>query len=665
MASQDDEQLRFASAVRALGALDEAKLAEFLRELPAGPPGSLLTSLLQRGLVSASVWDQIDLLMRGDTAIPGYRLLRRLGAGGMGVVWLAEQTSLQRSVALKTISCDASEGAQLAERFMREAAVVARLSHSNIVTAIDFGQHAGRLYLSMEYVSGVDLNAYIKTHGPLSERVAWLIGRQIASGLAHAHHHGVTHRDIKPANILVLQDGVATHLAAEAPTVKITDFGLALMQATDIADDRLTSVHATVGSPHYMAPEQFGRQEISPRTDIYALGATVYQMLTGKPPWSGGSLPEIIRQKMAPTTPQAIDLGPQFSPATRDLVARMMASDGEQRPQDCPALLQEIDRVLAESPRDDSTTTLKVSGVAEGPPKSLEETIILDTPSPLLSNASKGSGSHLAPATHGAELQVRKRAHRYYWAAGLCLVFVMALGVARYWPLAPVVAPLPLRLTGEQQLLFDGSQLRSPLLLNQLGGWIATDGRLTHVSGEAAELTYRLPDWPYLVAELTLSDLKGHTVDILFAEDFPDARGVRRGGRRHGVRITEGYATVGTFAGNGGTFTEIGPRHPLAAAREFHFLELEQNRACWVVRLYRDPNLAWVVPTGMVAEGERAEPSRLEIRSSKGPPGEDADASEIAGLALSEMSVWRMEPKGDASAVDTPSVRRSVVQWSI
>lgn len=204
---------------------------------------------------------------------PQLEIVELLGAGGMGVVYKAKQITLDRIVALKILPPQSSADPSFAERFSREARALAKLSHPNIVGIYDFGQANGLYYFLMEFVDGVNLRQMIRTER-LSPREALAIVPQVCDALQYAHDQGIVHRDIKPENLLIDRRG----------RVHIADFGLAKLVG-GVADARLTQSQHVMGTPHYMAPEQFEKPlSVDHRADIYSLGVVLYEMLTGELP---------------------------------------------------------------------------------------------------------------------------------------------------------------------------------------------------------------------------------------------------------------------------------------------------------------------------------------------------------------------------------------------
>ncbi len=210
-----------------------------------------------------------------------YRVIRLLGRGTMSSVYLAEQLSMARPVALKILSSALSGDQEFVDRFMREARASARLNHPNIVSAIDFGEFESRFFLAMEFIDGAPLSTLIMRDGALDEKRVLGIGRQAISALKHAAGHGVIHLDVKPANIMVRKDG----------SVKLADFGLAVILEHPGAAE---ASRKAVGTPYYMSPEQVEGGRLDWRADQYSLGASLYEAATGVKPFQGSSVSDIL-----------------------------------------------------------------------------------------------------------------------------------------------------------------------------------------------------------------------------------------------------------------------------------------------------------------------------------------------------------------------------------
>jgi serine/threonine-protein kinase len=272
---------------------------------------------------------------------PRYRIVERLGEGGMGVVYKAEHRMMERFVALKVISLDFTSHPTAVERFRQEVRAAAKLSHGNIVTAFD-AEQAGELhFLVMEYVEGVSLAKLVEKKGPLSPAQVALFVRQVAQGLHHAHMQGMIHRDIKPQNLMVTRKG----------QVKILDFGLARFAGRTGGD--LTKAEMIVGTPDYMAPEQArDSRNVDTRADIYSLGCTMYFLLTGQPPFEADSAIALMfkhcEAEPIPVEEFREDVPPELVAILQKMMAKKPA-DRYQTPAEAAAALMPFIRPLSQS----------------------------------------------------------------------------------------------------------------------------------------------------------------------------------------------------------------------------------------------------------------------------------------------------------------------------
>ncbi len=261
-----------------------------------------------------------------------YELLGELGRGAMGVVFRARDPIIDRVVALKTIDPGRSGAAHagFTERFFQEARSAGRLNHPNIVTIYDAGEAAGQAYIAMEYLEGTSLRQMLDEHAVLPVQRAVEVAGQVARGLAYAHEHGVVHRDIKPANIIILRN--------RRP--KITDFGIARLGEADVL------AGSRAGSPKYMSPEQIrGDGALDGRSDLFSLGAVLYEMLTGRQPFAGVEVIDIMRAVLesTPAPPSAHNAG--VPPELDALVLRMLAQRPDERHPSARWLYRELRQI--------------------------------------------------------------------------------------------------------------------------------------------------------------------------------------------------------------------------------------------------------------------------------------------------------------------------------
>jgi serine/threonine-protein kinase len=306
-----------------------------------------------RGRVSAatteiaqpSVGSQNGEEVLPNPEIPGYEIMSLLGRGGMGAVYKARQKSLDRVVALKVLPPRAAKDESFIRKFISEARTVAKLNHENIIAGIDVGEAKGTYYFAMEHVEGESLAHLIEADGPLEEHRALEIAVQIARALEHAHKHGLVHRDVKPQNILLAKNDVA----------KLCDLGLAKQMGQD---DKGEPTGVPLGTPHYLSPEQArGEADVDIRSDIYSLGASLYHMLTGTPPFDGDSPMVLMTKHLTEDPIPPKRRNPEVSKAASDLVLQMMSKAKEDRQQSPTDVLEDLQRVLAGKKSKGSTAT--------------------------------------------------------------------------------------------------------------------------------------------------------------------------------------------------------------------------------------------------------------------------------------------------------------------
>jgi serine/threonine-protein kinase len=263
-----------------------------------------------------------------------YRLQRILGTGGMGSVYSAEHVLLRRPCAIKLIRPDRAADPGSLARFEREVQATAALTHPHVVRIYDYGRtDDGTFYCVMEYLSGVTLDQLVRQHGVLSADRTVFILRQLCSALAEAHAAGLTHRDVKPGNVIVRDGG------RQADFATLLDFGLVLDRT--IGDDKLTTEGTLIGTPSFMSPEQAAGETVDGRSDLYAIGAVGHFLLTGRPPFAGGST---IRTVAAVLTEPPPPLGRADVPENLEAVLRRCLA---KRPAERFQSADELDAALA------------------------------------------------------------------------------------------------------------------------------------------------------------------------------------------------------------------------------------------------------------------------------------------------------------------------------
>ncbi len=314
-----------------------------------------------------------------------------LGVGGMGKVYKATQLSLDKAVCVKVLRSIMMADETLVGRFHREARAASRLNHPNSITVIDFGQdkQGGSLYLAMEFVPGKDLGKVIHNERPLSEKRIVNIMDQVLSALADAHAAGIVHRDLKPENIMV------TDLRGTKDFVKVLDFGIAKIQEGPANEPGLTQVGMVCGTPEYMSPEQARGEVLDARSDVYAAGVILYQMVVGKIPFSAPTAMGIVTKHLTepPVPPSQVE-GITVSPALEKVILKAMSKDRNGRQPTALALQQELNAVLTQKTAFAQQAPLGNSLFDDAGPETKMREPPVETNKQVLGSPSAPSGSH-------------------------------------------------------------------------------------------------------------------------------------------------------------------------------------------------------------------------------------------------------------------------------
>jgi serine/threonine-protein kinase len=338
--SQTHTDQSFGQTAVALGYVTDAQVAECIRIQAAvrqmGLDEHLGDILTKKGYLTPQHHSNVLKKLGVHTSpIPGYTIQGKIGQGGMGIVYKATQTSVNRVVAIKILSGNATKDKTYVARFLQEAQSAANLNHKNLIAAIDVGVSNGIYYFIMEYVTGKSCRDTMTANGgPVPEATALHVMMQMAEVLDHIHQHKMVHRDIKPENILLTPEG----------TVKLCDLGLA--KSTTSMEQSLTQEGLAVGTPYFMSPEQIrGDKDVDIRADLYSLGATMFYMLTEKHPYEGKSAAETMSMHLKEAVPDPRRLNPHIREDLGWCIQKLMAKDRSHRYQTPGELLEDLKKI--------------------------------------------------------------------------------------------------------------------------------------------------------------------------------------------------------------------------------------------------------------------------------------------------------------------------------
>ena len=335
-----------------------------------------------------------------------YRVDERVARGGMATVYVGLDTRLERPVAIKVMHVQYAEDADFVARFGREARSAARLNHPNVVSVYDQGEDAGFVFLVMEYVPGRTLRDLLNERGRLSSAEALELMEPVLSALSAAHAAGIVHRDVKPENVLLADDG----------RVKVADFGLA-RAFTGAAGSATKTQGVILGTMAYLSPEQVQHGQADARSDVYAVGVMLYELLTGTLPFTGDSPITVAFRHVNEDVPPPSDLVPSIHPAVDALVERATRRQPEERPQDASRLLQAVREVRRTVPLDDQPTIV-LTPQRVSHPTTAEPALAPSTPR-------KGPGAVGGPN----DIPRAARRRRRWWLVPIVLLLLIGLGV--------------------------------------------------------------------------------------------------------------------------------------------------------------------------------------------------------------------------------------------
>src|SRR5213595_3564980 len=345
-----------------------------------------------------------------------YKIVRKLGAGGMPDVYLAEDQELGRRDAIKILNDRHAADAQSIERFRREAKNAARLNHANILSIYDRGEAEGTYYIAMEFLDGRSLKELIIGAGPAPIKISIEYARQILAAIGFAHRHGIVHRDIKPHNVLVGPEG----------RLKVTDFGIARSGASE-----MTEVGSIIGTAQYLSPEQARGAPVDPTSDLYSVGVVLFELLTGQVPFTGDTPLEIAMKHLSEPPKPPSELRPEVPHDLDSVVLRALAKDPSERYASAEEMDADLKRVLDGLPVGEDTAAAATAVLSGAGAMAAAPTSIIARPPSATPQRPAPPGATPPAGYYGYEGPPRRR--RPVWPWVLAVLLLAAAGVAAWF----------------------------------------------------------------------------------------------------------------------------------------------------------------------------------------------------------------------------------------
>jgi serine/threonine-protein kinase len=597
-------------------------------------PGYAAQEAVKLGLLTAADVDIVHSLQYPTETVPGYEIQSVIGRGGMGVVYRARQSDLDRIVALKTILINNVSNPTVAARFEREAKALARLQHPNIVQALNFGKHQGRYFFAMEFVPGRTCEQAIRDDGIMPAQNVWFLVREVASGLLHALNQNLIHRDIKPANLILVPPPEGSRWAKSVESIKIADFGLAMF--ADVSDDKLklTTGDKIMGSPAYMSPEQFGLGDVDFRTDMYALGATAWHLLFGSPPFVGSSVAQLYQQKLQPLEVDPAALPTTIPESHWRLLMGLLDPDPNRRPPSYEVLIEAIDQLELSEPMARPATGLQASTIAP----SADDQLTLDAVELAVTEDSGSPKPAAEPGqpTVAPTIELASPPSNIWrrLIIGVAILGVCGIIFALWPPGLPSRGPRTYTRVVSSTPLFDGFTLKGwDVGGTMVGAWNPMEApdasTAIACTGGRGALTRQLPNLQHpriiLFAWLAAKDA---IIDIDFGFDA-----LVPGDDRGCLRLAGSGLQLGIKDSDFGDLDVVDQAQPPAKLHDrFHVIHVERQRDDWFV--FVEEQLIGTLPIASVGNGDAL---RLVVHESNPDGGDEETPAYFADLQISEL----------------------------